>query len=360
MIAKLSTVYEPLPQASTFAPGVEQVYSFIFYFCLISFILSMIAMVYFIRRYRRSQSKPETTPYIHGNNLVEGSVIGILFVAVMIMFYWGWIHYKEMRKVPADAIEINVTARQWAWDFEYTNGRKSDGKRTENVNGRNLAVPEIVVPRGKPVKLIMTAKDVLHSFFIPDFRVKQDVVPGTYTYLWFNANQVSTTGSHIVYCTEYCGMDHSMMMARIKVVEPEEYDRWQKQWEWETRLGKPITQLESISVAPTSQPASDSAPVVKTGVERGQKLFNDKSCSACHTINGQPSVGPTLKGIFGTQVELEAGGPVAADENYIRESITEPGLKIVKGYQPQMPVYKGTLKDDELTDLIAYIKSLSN
>jgi cytochrome c oxidase subunit 2 len=333
-----------LPQASTIAPAVDRLYDFIYWICLFCFVGTVGALTYFSVRYHRSRNHPENTPYIEGHPLMEGGVMVGLFVIVMVFFYWGWMDYKVMRKSPPGALEINVTGRQWDWDFEYTNGRKMN--------------KEIVVPKGKPVKLILASNDVLHSFFIPDFRVKQDVVPGSYQYLWFNATQ---TGVHQVFCAEYCGTSHSGMLAKLKVVEPEEYEKWQT-WEWEKQLGvspsgaeeKPAPSSDSSSQKPTSSAAQANL----SPVERGQKLFNEKTCNTCHTVTGAPLVGPSLKGVFGHEVELESGKKVMVDENYIRESITDPSANITKGFQPLMPTFKGTLSDDEINSLVAYIKSL--
>jgi len=344
-----------LPQVSTIAPSVDRLYSFLFVISLISFVGTIGALIYFIVRYRRSINHPDKTPYIEGHPMLETAVMVGFFIITMIFFYWGWVDYKKIRKSPPNALEVNVMGRQWAWEFEYTNGRKM--------------LNEVVVPKGQNVKFIMGSSDVLHSFFIPEFRVKQDVVPGTYEYLWFNATQ---TGEFQVYCAEYCGTSHSGMLAKLKVVEPEQYRKWQKMWEWEKQLGLSPTSeataaekgtapsptgLSSAATAPAgTKPAETTA--MASPVERGQKLFKEKGCNACHTVTGEKLVGPSLKGIFGHEIELEGGQKVLVDENYIRETIVDPNRKIVKGYQPLMPTFKGTLSDDEINSLVAYIKSL--
>ncbi len=330
-----------LPQASTLAKDVDQLFNFILTASLISFIAVIAAIVYFLKNYHRRKSDPDTTPYIEGHPLLEGAVMVGLFFLVMFIFAWGWVDYQKMRKVPANALEINVLGRQWSWEFEYTNGRKM--------------LNELVVPNNKPVKLIMTATDVLHSFFIPDFRVKQDLVPGTYTMLWFQANQL---GEFQVFCAEYCGTSHSGMLAKIKVVEPEEYEKWQKKWEWEKMLG--ITPSEPAAVAAKTDAKGAAPAATESPADRGKKLFETKGCTACHTVTGQTLVGPSVKGIFGHEVELSDGKKVVADENYVRESIMDPNVKVVKGFQPLMPTFKGTLSDDEVNALVAYVKSLSN
>ncbi len=344
MLALLQLLH--LPEASTVAKNFTHLYDFIFYISLIGFVGVVLALLYFVIFYHRTKQDPETTPYIAGHTLLESSVAIILFVIVMLIFYWGWTDYKTILQSPRDSIEINVTGKQWLWNFEYLNGRKFTN--------------EITVPKGKPVKLIMTSSDVIHSFYVPAFRLKQDVVPGTYTSLWFNATE---TGTFEVFCAEYCGTAHSGMLAKIKVVEPAEYDHWQKTWEWEKQLGISTTaSVASEKVASTreDQKLEKKNENNESPIERGQKLFTEKGCTACHTVNGNPLVGPTLKAVFGHEIELENGKKAKADENYIRESIVEPQAKIVKGFQPVMPTFKGTLSDDEINALVAYIKSLGN
>jgi len=330
-----------LPQASTVAKSVDLLYDYIFYFSAAAFIAVIGAIVYFLIRYNRRRSNPELTPYIEGHPILETSVMVLLFVVVMAIFYIGWRDYRVMLKTPPHSMEVNITGRQWLWDIEYPNGRHLTN--------------ELVVPKGKPVKLIMTSADVLHSFFIPDFRLKRDIVPGTYVTLWFNATQ---TGEHQVFCAEYCGTSHSGMLAKVRVMEEEEYARWMNTWEWEKQLGIST----AVAASPSgSAPGKPGEPVAALSpAERGQKLSSEKGCTACHTSTGAKLVGPSFKGIFGHEVELENGQKVLADENYLRESIVEPNAKMVKGYQPLMPTFKGTLTDDEITSLIAYIKSLAN
>ena len=331
---KFFKIFE-LPQASTMAGKVDALYDFIFWVSLMSFLVIILGTAYFVWRYRRLGDNPSATPYITGHTPTEISVAAVLFIIVMAIFYWGWIDYSEMITTKPNSLEINVTGRQWMWEFEYTNGRKM--------------VNELVVPKGQPVKLIMGSADVLHSFYVPNFRLKQDVVPGAYTKLNFTATQ---GGEHQVYCAEYCGTAHSKMLAKLKVVEPKEYQRWQTTWEVEQSLGiQPAQAAESSAGQPTG---------IENPAERGKGLFAAKGCTACHSVSGQVLVGPSLKGVFGHEIELTDGSKITADENYLRESLMEPSLKLVKGFQAIMPTYKGTLKDDEINDLVAYIKSLGN
>jgi len=321
-----------LPQASTFAANVDLVYNLIYWFSWISFIIVIALMAYFVVKYPRKSVDINKTPFIDGHHPTEIAVCFVLFVIVMIFFALGWKDYANMLNVPKNAMEVNVTGKQWMWEFEYTNGRKM--------------LNELVLPKDRPIKMVMTSNDVLHSFYIPNFRVKQDVVPNTYTKLWF---QATSLGEQPLYCAEYCGTSHSAMLGKIKIVEGAEYDKWQSLWEVEQRLGMNHTEA---AVAP-----APGAPALSPA-EKGQKLFADKGCMACHSTTSAALVGPALNGIFGHEVEMSDGTKTTVDENYIRQSLTEPQAQLVKGFAPVMPTFKGTLSDDEIGNLIAYIKSL--
>jgi cytochrome c oxidase subunit 2 len=221
-----------------------------------------------------------------------------------------------MRTFPEGSKEVHVYASQWKWEFEYKNGLKSTNK--------------LVVPIGTPVKLIMTSKDVLHSFYVPSFRVKQDVVPGRYTALVFESKML---GDFHIFCTEYCGTAHSNMLGTLKVVSLADYEKY-------------------LAGEATGDLAGGNSP--------GEKLYNDKGCVACHSVDGSRKVGPTLKALFGRQTEFEEGAAVKADENYIRESILDPKAKTVKSYPAGvMPAFQGQLSEEDLTALIEFIKSKS-
>lgn len=308
-----------LQRASTMAPAVDSLFNFILWTCLASFLLIVFGKIFFLIRFRRKKRPEHLTAYITGHTATELSVAGILLVWVMVIFYWGWIDYKKLRTAPPGAMEIYVTARQWSWQFRYPEGQ--------------TLMNEMIVPKGKPVKLIMTSEDVLHSFFVPDFRIKQDLIPKTYTSLWFEATK---TGEFPVFCAEYCGAAHSGMLAKVKVVEPEEFEDWELSGKF-AALEKPSGNL----------------------LEQGKTLYNAKACSACHATDDKVLIGPSFAGIFGDEAELEGGAKALVDENYIRESLMEPNAKVVKGFQPLMPTMKGQLTDDEINALIEFIKSLS-
>ena len=230
----------------------------------------------------------------------------------MFMCFWGLIVYNKMRTPIKGALEIHVYGQMWNWDFVYKNGRKSAGT--------------LYVPIDTPVKLVMSSRDVIHSFYVPSFRIKQDVLPGQYTALWFQADK---QGLFNVFCTEYCGTAHYNMLAKIHVMKRKDFEDWLA-----------TDPYKGLSMA-----------------EVGQKVFQGR-CTACHQINTQTMIGPGLGKIFGSIREFKEGQSQVADENYIRESILNPSLKIVKGFPDQMTPFAGLLQEEELTGLIEYIKSL--
>ncbi|MEE9214255.1 MAG: cytochrome c oxidase subunit II [Thermodesulfobacteriota bacterium] len=309
-----------LPEAaSNFAERVDNVLIFITVISLIFFILITACLVYFSIKYRK-KSDDDETPYITGNETLEIIWTLVPSVLLIIIFIWAFLVYKDMRTPPKDAIEINVVARQWLWQFEYGNGLKT--------------INELYLQKNRPVRLVMRAEDVIHSFFVPAFRVKQDILPGRYTQLWFTPTKIGTFN---LFCAEYCGTGHSAMLARVNVLSPESYDRWAKGDEVEDT----IIGVQGLSLS-----------------EKGEKLYKERGCNACHSIDGSVLVGPSFKGLFGRKGEFQDGSKYKADENYIRNSILNPQGQIVQGYQPVMPSYKGILSGDDVTAIIEYMKTL--
>ncbi|MCB9781016.1 MAG: cytochrome c oxidase subunit II [Alphaproteobacteria bacterium] len=300
-------------QASTFAEEVDWIYYFIYWIDVLFFFLVIGAMVYFAIRYRAKTGKERTSP-LKGSHSLELAWSAIPGLILLSFFWFGFQTYMDMQVPPKDALNIRVTGQKWNWSFEYPDY----GIRQGGDQG-------LVVPSGQPVMLTMSSVDVLHSFYIPDFRVKKDVVPNRYSTIWFEAKG---TGDHQVFCTEYCGDDHSRMLTKVHVMEPAKFREW-------VRDNK-----------------ADDGPV------DGQSLFSSMGCIGCHSIDGSKLVGPSLKGKYGTDEQLTDGSTVAIDDNYIRESIMVPGAKVVAGYAPQMPPYQGRLNDEEVNALIDYIKTL--
>jgi len=300
------------PAISTYAHEFDSLYSFLIWASLVSGIIMLGGMIYFVFKYGR-QSDNDKTAYISHNIILEFLWSFIPLCLFMVVFAWGWYVYHDMRNVPEGAMEIHVTGRQWLWEFEYKNGKKMTN--------------EFYVPAGVPVKLIMTSEDVIHSFYVPSFRMKQDVVPGRYTMAWFEANE---QGTYQVFCTEFCGTAHSAMLAKVHVVSMDEYHK---------QLG-----------------ADPNAG--KTPAEIGQSLYKTKGCNACHSIDGSKVIGPTFKGVFGREEQISDGSTIKVDEEYIRESIMSPNAKIVKGFTPQMPSYQGQFSEEELRAVIEFLKTL--
>ena len=306
-----------MPTAATDIAGrVDNLYSFLLISSAISCAILIGGMIFFVYKYKR-KTDTDKTAYITHNTFLEFLWSFIPLVIFLFVFAWGWLIYHDMRKVPDNALEIHVVGKKWAWEVKYKSG----------VTTGNL----IVVPVNRDVKLILTSIDVIHSFYIPSFRIKQDAVPGRYTMLWFNANKL---GEFHVFCAEYCGTSHSGMMATLKVVTQAEYEKW----------------LETEAQASTLPLAA-----------RGEKIFQAKACAGCHSVADKtPKVGPSLFGLFGAKETLADGNEVSnIDENYIRESILNPNAKIVKGFPAGvMPAFQGQLNETELGALIEYIKGL--
>ncbi|MEK6743191.1 MAG: cytochrome c oxidase subunit II [Nitrospirota bacterium] len=295
--------------------SVDSVFLFIMGISLVLLVGVTGAMVYFAVRYRRS--KHPHAENIEGNLALEIVWTVIPTLLVLAIFWVGWKGFVYMRTVPQDAMLVKVTARMWSWRFTYENGATSE---------------VLKVPVNQPVKLAITSSDVLHSLSIPAFRVKEDAVPGRENYLWF---QPELTGSYDLFCTEYCGMGHSAMVTKVEVMSEQDFNAW-----YRGATGK----------------ASDG----RSGPD-GVKLFADKGCSACHSIDGSPKVGPTLKGVSGHRVTVLTGGKereITATDAYLRKSLVDPQADVVKGFPPIMPSQKGVLKDAEIDALVEYMKGL--
>lgn len=302
-------------QATETAKHVDSLYAFLLVASLISCAMIIGGMIYFALKYKRKTANDKTAYITHDTRLeILWSVIPLIIF--LFVFGWGWIIYRDMRTVQSDAMEIQVTGRQWSWEVEYKNGVKTN---------------EVIVPVGKPVRLILTSTDVIHSFFVPSFRIKQDAIPGRYTALNFKADR---KGEFHVFCAEFCGTSHSGMITRLKVVSQEDFDKWL------------IEEADSSSL-----------PLA----ERGKKIFMTK-CMACHSPDkDEAKIGPSLFNIYGHDVALEDGTSVKGDENYIRESILNPQAKLVKGYPTNraiMTSFQGQVSENEMSALIEFIKGL--
>ncbi len=304
-----------LPRAAaTHASDVDGLFMFIIYLTIFFFFFNGALVFYAARRWRR-RSPVEVTPHTTHNTKLELIWSIIPLMVVMMIFFWGFKGYISAAVAPNDAIEIVVTAKKWVWQFEYP-----DGTRTLN---------DLHVPLNKPVKLIMHSEDVIHSFFVPTFRLKRDVLPGRYTELWFTATE---PGVQQVFCAEYCGKGHSDMLAKIHVDTDEQYETFLREGDEQVRQ-MPLPEL-------------------------GRLVYENKGCATCHSIDGTRGQGPSWKGIYGNVEQGTDGKGHLVDENYIRESVLYPQAVIVQGYQPIMPTFQGLLREREILGVIAYIKSL--
>ena len=305
----LSLDWMPEP-ASTWAEKVDFLNNFITWVSVFCTIAITGAMVFMGIKYRRRSDNDET-PNITHNATLETVWTVVPTLVVIFIFYYGTMVYVEERTPPVNPIEIGVRGYQWAWEFTYPTGKKE--------------AEQLVVPLGKPVKLIMKSDDVNHSFFIPSMRVKEDVIGGTYHYMWFQATK---PGEFPIFCAEYCGTNHSGMLAKLKVVSEEEYEDH-------------IQDRRKGEMSPE---------------EFAKQVYVNKGCKGCHSIDGTAVVGPTFKGLYGREETMQDGLKVTVDENYIRESILNPTAKIVKGYQPVMPSMQPT--DEEINAVIAWLKGM--
>ncbi|CAN5372216.1 cytochrome c oxidase subunit II [soil metagenome] len=309
-----TTSWVPLfpEQASTFAWHVDLLYFYLIVVSIAFTIPIVVAIFFFAIKYRETE-KYATPEEMHGSMVLETVWSIIPFVISMTIFIGGAIVFFNQYTPPDDAMDIYIVGKQWMWKAQHQTGQRE--------------INELHVPVGRKIKLTMTTEDVLHDFFIPAFRTKMDVVPGRYTYMWF---EPTMAGKYHLFCAEYCGLNHSGMGGYVYVMEQRDFDNWL-----------------SGSVAG------------QTPVEEGRDLFTNKlGCASCHS-GGANQRGAVLEGIYGHEVKLTTGETVTADEQYIRNSILNPGAQVVAGYQPIMPTFKGQITEEQLNSLIAYIKSLT-
>lgn len=312
ILAQVSGSFWLPPEASTTAAEVDWVFHLVFWISLFFFILIVGLAMFFVIRYRRREGVEAQHTSTHSMAL-ELTWSGVPVVLSVVIFVFGFKSFMNITVIPANTYDINVTAQKWKWVFEYPNGHVDE---------------DLHVPVGRPVQLIMTSQDVIHGFYIPAFRVQRDVVPGRYNKIWF---QATTPGEYQLYCAQYCGTGHSEMMAMVVVHPVGEFEKWLQQ-------------------------ASDLFKRM-TPVQVGARLYKIR-CSSCHTVDGSARIGPSWKGLFGRKVDFTDGTTTVADENYIRHFILEPNFKVIKGYEPVMPTFKGQLNDREIMAIIDYIKTL--
>jgi len=305
-----------LPAArSTLAGRVDDHFYIIYWVCVFFFALILALALVMLAKYRRKGDVPQSQPSSHHNTMLELVWSGIPLLIVLAIFVMGFRGYIDLHTAPQNSYPIQVNAQKWAWSFQYPNGYED---------------PELHVPAGRPVKLTMTSQDVIHSFFVPDFRTKQDVVPGRYTTTWFQADE---PGEARIFCAEYCGTKHSQMLSKVIVHDPADFDAW---------------------MAKAADWIKDLPPV-----EAGALVYKKKGCNQCHSVDGAGGVGPTFRGSFGNRRQFTDGSTGVMDENYVRESVLNPRAKVLAGFDPVMPTFQGRLKENEISVLIAYLRSLN-
>jgi cytochrome c oxidase subunit 2 len=304
------TVESPLTSASDIGRSVDAIFwSLVGISGLIVLLVGALVVAFSIL-YRRG-SRANRTPSGGSQNPIEIAWTVIPLIIFVGLFVWAGVLYYHMYRPPADALEIHVVGKQWMWKLQHPSGRAE--------------INELHLPLNKPVSLVMISQDVIHSFFIPAFRIKHDVLPARYTRQWFTPTK---PGIYHLFCAEYCGTDHSSMVGRVHVLEPSEYAKW-------------------LATGDT----------VESLVEAGRRLFLSRGCSGCHAVTSAIPA-PLLDGIFGRPVGLSDGSTVIADDTYLRDSILLPNKQLVGGYEPVMPTFQGQLSEEEVMQLIAYLKSL--
>ncbi len=293
---------------SNIAGKINTSFIFVVAACVVLLVAVTLTMLFFLYKYNRKRNP--VAKEIRENLALEVVWTVVPTLLVIVMFYFGWVDFDYIRNPPKDAMPVTVIGRQWSWTFVYENGRQSDTLR---------------VPVGRPVKLILTSEDVLHSFYVPAYRVKEDCVPGMKTHMWFTAN---VAGTYDIFCTEYCGLAHSHMLSKLITMPEKDFESWY--------------QKEEVAAK-----------------DRGPELLQTKGCLGCHTTDGTKKVGPTFKGLYGSKVTVLTEGKkreIVADEEYLRKSVLEPAADIVEGYPNIMPKLPATR--EELDAIVEYLKTL--
>jgi cytochrome c oxidase subunit 2 len=298
-------------EASTIAPYADALYFFLLLITVIGLILVATLVFGFSIRYRKEKSPVATQ--VEGSTLLEATWTIIPLALFMVAWIWGALLYFRIYNPPTNAMNIYVVGKQWMWKAEHPGGQ-------HEINALH-------VPTGRPVQLTMISQDVFHSFSIPDFRVKREVIPGRYSTVWFEA---TTPGTYHIFCTQYCGTKHSAMIGQVTVLTPEDYQKWTQ----ESTSGMSLAQ-------------------------NGERLFASMGCNACHS-GSATARGPNLAGVYGSKLQLANGSQVVVNEAYLRDAILNPSQHVTAGYAPIMPTYQGQVSEDGLIDLVEYVKGLQS
>ncbi len=314
-------------QGSAYATQVDKLHYFVVTVTMIGAAAVGIATVFFLIRYRR-RSETQTTPHVEPKAIHEVLFIGVPLGFFLLWFALGYPLFVRLQTPPKDSMDVYVQGKKWMWKFAYPGGPSG--------------VDVLRVPAGRPVRLLITSRDVIHSFYVPDFRLKQDAVPGRYSETWFTA---SAPGRHQVLCAEYCGLGHSAMLAEIIAMPPDEFDAW-------------IADARRSTVAVAQDSPTDRMDPTASLQEQGRRLAAEYGCFKCHTVDGTRHIGPTWLDLYRKKEKLDDGRTVVADEAYLTESMMDPAAKIVAGYKNDMPTFQGRIPAPEIAAIVEFIKSL--
>jgi len=317
------------PQASAASVGIDHLHFFVILTTILVSSVAGVVAVYFMARYRRRR-RDQPTPHLEAPRWLEATFVIVPLSFFLLWFRIGFGQFVEMTSPPADAMDVYVTGKQWMWKFAYPDGPSG--------------LEVLRVPEGRPVRLLLTSRDVIHGFFVPAFRLKQDALPGRYTQTWFVATK---PGTYPVYCSQYCGTSHSRMRAAIEVMAAGDFDRWRE----EEKRGRALQRDTALGAADDQPRASDM-------VALGRRLAESEGCLKCHSVDGSPHIGPTWLDLYRRTTTLADGTTVLADEAYLTESMMDPRAKQVRGFPLTMPSYAGKLGAPETAALVEYIKSL--
>ena len=316
-------------QGSEYARSVDHLHYFVIVATMLGATAVFTAAAVFVVRYRRRR-EGEATPHLEPTAIHEALFVGLPLALFLVWFGIGFPQYVSLQTPPRDAMDVYVQGKKWMWKFAYPGGPSS--------------TDVLRVPAGRAVRLLITSRDVIHSLFIPAFRLKQDALPGRYTETWFRATE---PGTHQIFCAEYCGVGHSAMLGEVVVMRPEEFDAWI------------ADQRRGLARAEDAAPSPGEPFDVRASLrEQGRRLAGEYGCFSCHTVDGTRHIGPTWLDLYGKVERLEGGKTVKVDEAYLTRSMMEPRADVVLGYQPVMPTFQGRVPPPEVAAIVEFIKSL--
>jgi cytochrome c oxidase subunit 2 len=319
-----------LPEQGTdYARSVDHLHYFVISATMLGSAAVFVTVIAFVIVYRRRRAR-QSTPVVEPKPIHEAVFIGLPLVLFLVWFGIGFPQFVALQTPPKDAMDVYVQGKKWMWKFAYPGGPS--------------AVDTLRVPAGRPVRLLMTSRDVIHSFYVPAFRLKQDVLPGRYTQTWFQAKE---PGRHQIFCAEFCGVGHSAMLGEVVVMEPSEFDAWV------------ANQRRGVAAAQDAAPVPSEDVDVRTSlVDQGRKLASEYGCFKCHTVDGTLHIGPTWLDLYGRREKLKDGKWVVADEGYLTRSMMDPRAEVVAGFQDVMPTFQGRIPAPEVAAIVEFIKSL--